>query len=136
MTIGNRPICSSCKHFEPERGRPKCRAFRGGIREEIYRGSRDHREPFPGDNRICFAPSPRSAGVAAALDDGSRKYIEEVTGGMPQCHLCKHETGPHYCKAFPDVVPDVITAGIHGHRKPYPGDNGIRFEPRGSEQDA
>ncbi len=34
------------------------------------------------------------------------------------------------CKAFPDGIPDVILTGEFDHRKPFPGDNGIQFEPK------
>lgn len=30
------------------------------------------------------------------------------------------------CTAFPDRIPDAILDG-YDHRKPFPGDNGIRF---------
>lgn len=33
------------------------------------------------------------------------------------------------CKAFPNDIPDILFSGINKHRKPFPGDNGIQFEP-------
>lgn len=58
-----------------------------------------------------------------------------------QCESCKHyNRGENNCKAFPNGVPTEILWGeidednlrfinVHDHKTPYPGDNGIRFEP-------
>ena len=58
-----------------------------------------------------------------------------------QCYFCKHlkwtARGPTLrCAAF-DRIPESILGTADGylpdvfdHRQPYPGDNGIRWEPR------
>jgi hypothetical protein len=49
-----------------------------------------------------------------------------------QCIKCKHfdETPRTFkCTAFPDGIPDQILLSEHDHKKPFPGDNGIHFEP-------
>lgn len=51
----------------------------------------------------------------------------------PTCVGCKHIKNfgiDHSCKAF-RRIPDEIWEGRNKHRKPYPGDHGIRFEPVG-----
>lgn len=48
---------------------------------------------------------------------------------FPQCVHCKHALPYNKCDAFPDGIPDEINKfNRHDHRKPFPGDNGIRFE--------
>lgn len=52
-------------------------------------------------------------------------------GPEPMCTRCKHfrlEPGLP-CDAFPDGIPDDILVGGFDHTQPYPGDNGIMFEP-------
>lgn len=51
---------------------------------------------------------------------------------IPQCIFCKlyrrGGEGPT-CTAFPDGIPKAILTNQHDHRKAYPGDNGVRFDP-------
>jgi hypothetical protein len=54
------------------------------------------------------------------------------------CSICKHDLEKKVperegflvftCKAFPDGIPWVDEIVQEGHKKPYPGDNGIQFE--------
>lgn len=46
------------------------------------------------------------------------------------CWKCEHKTlGASTCVAFPRDIPETIILGEFNHRKPFPGDNGIQFEP-------
>lgn len=61
---------------------------------------------------------------------------------LPQCLGCRHlrptaPTGPAAlkCAAFPEGVPREILLAQHDHRKPFPGDHGIRFEPKDNHAD-
>ena len=54
-----------------------------------------------------------------------------------QCANCKHldpipRSGPFTfkCAAFPGGIPSEILEARHDHRKPFPGDHGIRFEAK------
>lgn len=53
---------------------------------------------------------------------------------VPQCIACRHLDGDkapeRTCPAFPKGIPDDVWEGEIDHRKPYPGDNGVRFESR------
>lgn len=48
-----------------------------------------------------------------------------------QCLRCRHFRRSIFCDAFPDLpgIPGVILDNQADHRQPYPGDNGIRWEP-------
>lgn len=48
---------------------------------------------------------------------------------MSPCANCRFYFANAICNAFPDGIPDEILLGNNLHRKPYPGDNGIQFEP-------
>jgi len=49
----------------------------------------------------------------------------------PVCSFCNHQRADHYtCDAFPDGIPEEIWVGRVDHKSPYPGDNGIMFDPR------
>ena len=63
----------------------------------------------------------------------------------PLCARCKHCTivdGDLICEVFsekktwndnqifPTFIPPDILSGDFDHTKPYPGDNGIRYEPK------
>jgi len=56
MTIGLAPLCTTCKHFTPEKGNPKCAAFPNGVPDDIFWGDHDHRKPYPGDGGIVYEP--------------------------------------------------------------------------------
>lgn len=45
------------------------------------------------------------------------------------CLGCKHYIAFGQCRAFDKEIPTDIWLGQNDHRKPYRGDNGIRFEP-------
>lgn len=50
---------------------------------------------------------------------------------VSQCVTCKHKsTTGATCTAFPNGIPEQILTNASDHTKPYPGDNGIRYERR------
>jgi len=48
-----------------------------------------------------------------------------------QCFTCRNfiRANGMVCIAFPLEIPAGIATGEIDHRKPYPGDNGIQYEP-------
>ena len=60
------------------------------------------------------------------------RFFGDPGARPPQCATCKHfraSTDGATCDAFPDGIPRVILLDEHDHTEPYPGDNGIRYEP-------
>ena len=67
---------------------------------------------------------------AGILSDGRGLRPSEC---LPLCVACQRlRPGPGgrwTCLAFPEGIPTPLLEGRESHRVPYPGDNGIRFEP-------
>ena len=62
------------------------------------------------------------------FEELSRRYAEHL--GEPQCDACKHSYNNGTCMAFPQRIPLAILVYDFDHRKPFPGDHGIRFEAK------
>ncbi|HZY87513.1 MAG TPA: hypothetical protein VFE78_21930 [Gemmataceae bacterium] len=45
------------------------------------------------------------------------------------CKLCKHRQG-FGCAAYPEKIPLEVRLMYVDHRRPYPGDHGLQFEPK------
>jgi len=49
------------------------------------------------------------------------------------CLACRHlrldDAGRFCCAAFSHGIPTALLEGRINHREPYPGDNGVRFDP-------
>jgi len=57
-----------------------------------------------------------------------------TTYAAPECMECRHlhrdpNATTNTCDAFPGGIPEPLILGQRLHRKPYPGDHGVRFEP-------
>ena len=64
---------------------------------------------------------------------GLGRYLEtDPITVAPLCNTCVHyrrkEKGIK-CDAFPEGIPYDILFNKHDHHTPYPGDNGILYEP-------
>lgn len=57
--------------------------------------------------------------------------LEHIRFGDCRCNGCRrcHDDGMH-CEASPGGIPSEILPDRATHYTPYPGDSGIRFEPR------
>jgi hypothetical protein len=64
-----------------------------------------------------------------SLGDENAPMFEVVEGGI--CNRCLHyRANTVTCAAFPKGVPTIILLGKFIHTEPFPGDQGIRFEPK------
>ena len=64
------------------------------------------------------------------IADRQIKAMENRSSGF-SCLKCKHLNKDEIsCDAFTDTIPQDILASVFDHRKPFPGDNGILFEPK------
>lgn len=64
--------------------------------------------------------------------DGSLRYLSL---GKCECNRCRRiRSNGMSCEAFPGAIPAEILSGKRSHRKPYPGDHGLRFEPKKPER--
>lgn len=60
----------------------------------------------------------------------------DAINATSQCIFCEHFEGARTCEAFPDLdneagaIPLPIFDGEFDHRQPWPGDHGIRWEPK------
>ncbi len=52
-----------------------------------------------------------------------------------QCVMCVHKLDGKTCEAFPTEIPHAIFSGVHDHREPFDGDQGIRWEQAPAFQD-
>lgn len=68
------------------------------------------------------APTPSSQCFSCRHYTGWVESSAKINGAPPS-HVCA-------CRAFPKGIPDAITNDNHNHRRPYPGDQGIRWEPK------
>ena len=67
--------------------------------------------------------------------DGGYLLVDPPPPFGKLCAFCRHfvlslaEDGRPTCRAFPYGIPDQILVGRADHRRPFPGDRGIRYEP-------
>jgi hypothetical protein len=62
-----------------------------------------------------------------------------TTGQRPICVGCAHfkpAAATLVCVAYPAGIPDAILRNVADHRRPQPGDQGIRFRPKSADDAA
>lgn len=58
-----------------------------------------------------------------------KRWYDDPCAELVMCSLCSHRKSGLVCDAFPDGIPkELMKRGEHD--TPFPGDNGIRFEPK------
>lgn len=61
-----------------------------------------------------------------------KEHANSVMIASPTCFYCIHHSdimSERKCEAFPDGIPLEIWNGQNDHSEPFPGDNGIQFQP-------
>ncbi len=66
---------------------------------------------------------------AETIDAAGSLALADVTVNLSVlCATCRHLRVGLACTAFPDGIPYAIQSGFADHRKPYPNDNGVRWQ--------
>lgn len=65
--------------------------------------------------------------------ESKRWYSDPGAYGI-MCNHCKHYRLFAKCDAFPERIPSELLKRRE-HDTPFPGDNGIRFEPKEEKKD-
>lgn len=79
-------------------------------------------------NREDVPMMPEPEGYRGPMGSANDPQFEVV--GI--CHRCRHRgSDPFRCKAFPDGIPNVILVGEYVHIRPFQGDGGVLFSPKG-----
>jgi hypothetical protein len=101
----------------------------------------DHKKAAEMWDRLVISASPaqqvpdsraRSTKKRIETEEDKMRSHKMTIGPAPICIECKHyicSKGPDICEAFPEGIPDEILKGENKHKKPFPGDRGILFEP-------